>query len=68
MQKYLKTTPAVRDFQNLWKNIREVSKASGLDEMWSGPEKQLRTLLVEWGDVANPRDKQYVTRNLLYFQ
>lgn len=61
MMKYLKEKSAVRDFQNVWRALREVSRKNGLEELWSGPEKQLRDLLVRWGDEVIPRDKTYVS-------
>lgn len=60
MQSYLKKTQAVRDFQGLWKTIRVVSKQNGLEDLWVAPEKQLRELLVQWGDSVEPRTKTYV--------
>lgn len=71
MQSYLKKNQAVRDFQGLWKTIRVVSKQNGLEDLWSATEKQLRELLVQWGDDVEPRTKTYVsyhflTKNLLF--
>lgn len=61
MQSYLRKTQAVRDFQGLWKTIRVVSKQNGLEDLWIAPEKQLRELLVQWGDSVEPRTKTYVS-------
>lgn len=65
MQSYLKKTQAVRDFQGLWKTIRVVSKHNGLEDLWVATEKQLRELLIQWGDSVEPRTKTYVSYHFL---